>query len=136
MLVGKLNRGLSVFARYVYFFVIGWWMGLFAAIAGSVLCASIIGLPLGTMLLNKLPTIVFMREEGEPCPWGYTDHRHQREPMPFVIRVLWFFVLGWSLGMLLITFGYLISLTIIGIPVGIYLLNRVPLVMTLSRAYD
>ncbi len=125
-----------MFARYVYFFVIGWWLGLFAAILGMLLCSTIIGLPLGTMLLNKLPAIVFMREEGEPCPAGYSDHRHMREPMPFLIRVLWFFVLGWSLGTLLITLGYLLAFTLIGIPLGIFLLNRVPLVMTLSRAYD
>ena len=124
-----------MFARFVYFVFIGWWLGLFVALAGIVLCATIIGLPLGTMLLNRLPSFVFMLEEGDDCPEGY-DHRHAHQEIPFVLRVIWFFVLGWELGIFLITFGYLITLTVIGIPVGIWILNRVPIAMTLSRRYD
>jgi len=123
-----------MFARFVYFAFVGWWLGLLASIAGMLLCSSIIGLPFGTMLLNRLPSIVFMREPGEACPSGY-DHRHLADELPLLLRVLWFFVLGWTLGALFITFGYLLAFTIVGIPLGIYLLNRVPMVMTLSRYY-
>jgi len=123
-----------LFARFVYFIAIGWWVGLFVAFLGSVLCATIIGLPLGTMLLNRLPSLVYLREPGAACPYG--SHRHLNEELPFLLRVLWFFVIGWSLGFAFITAGYLLALTVIGIPLGIYVLNRVPLVMTLSRYYD
>ncbi|MDJ0835441.1 MAG: YccF domain-containing protein [Acidobacteriota bacterium] len=124
-----------MFARFVYFVFIGWWLGLFISIAGLLLCSTIIGLPLGTMLLNRLPTFVYMLEPGDDCPMGY-DHRHMHEEVPFILRVIWFFVIGWGLGSFLITFGYLATITIIGIPVGIWMLNRVPLAMTLSRHYD
>ena len=120
--------------RFIYFLAIGWWVGLFASALGLLLCATIIGLPLGTMLLNKLPTLIYLKEPGEPCPDGY-DHRHLKEELPFLLRVLWFFAIGWGLGSLVITFGYLMAFTIVGIPLGIYALNRVPLLMTLSRQY-
>lgn len=119
-----------MFARYVYFLVIGWWFGLLAAGFGLFLCATIIFLPFGVLVLNRLPTFVFMREEAEE------NLGIQPPDVPFVLRVLWFFFLGWTLGSLLIGLGYLASITIIGIPLGIYLLNRVPMVMTLSRVYD
>ena len=120
--------------RFIYFLAIGWWLGLFAALAGYVLCLTIIGLPVGTMLLNRLPSLVYLREAGEPCPVGH-NHRHLQEELPLLLRAFWFFVLGWSLGFMVITAGYLLAVTVIGIPLGIYLLNRVPLVMTLSRHY-
>ena len=121
-------------ARFIYFLAIGWWLGLFAAILGYLLCLSIIGLPFGVMLINRLPTFVFLREPGEPCDLGY-DHRHLREEFPFLLRALWFFVLGWTLGFIGIAAGYVLALTIIGIPLAIYVLNRVPMMMTLSRYY-
>ena len=122
-----------MFARFVYFIAIGWWLGLLVSAAGYFLCATVIGLPFGTMLINRLPSLVYLREPGEPCPHG--SHRHLNEELPFLLRVLWFFVIGWGLGFMFITAGYLLALTIIGIPLGIYVLNRVPLVMTLSRYY-
>ncbi len=124
-----------MFGRFVYFLAVGWWLGMFTAILAYLLCLSIIGLPFGVILLNRLPTLVFLREPGEPCPAG-ADHRHYVEELPFLLRVLWFLVLGWTLGFVAIVAGYLIALTIVGIPVGIYILNRVPLMTTLSRHYS
>ena len=121
--------------RFIYFLAIGWWVGLIVSFVSYLLCATIIGLPLGTALLNRMPGLVYLREPGDACPDGY-HHRHLQEELPFLLRVLWFFVIGWSLGFIVIMAGYALALTIIGIPLGIYLLNRVPLVMTLSRHYS
>ncbi len=124
-----------MFARIVYFIAIGWWFGLLMSLAGYLLCASIIGLPLGVILLNRLPTYVYLAEPGEPCELGYS-HRHIRDELPFLLRVLWFFAVGWALGFLAIAVGYGLTLTIIGIPIGVYILSRVPLVTTLSQYYE
>ena len=120
--------------RFIYFLAIGWWVGLFVSLVGYLLCLSIIGLPFGTILLNRLPTFVYLREPGEECSAGFA-HRHYQEELPFILRLLWFLVVGWSLGFLVIALGYLAAISLIGIPLGIFLLNRVPVVMTLSRHY-
>ena len=125
---------LYIFVQFVYFIAIGWWVGLLASLLAYVLCLTIIGIPLGTVVFNRLPSIMFLTERGEACEYGY-PHRHQIEEMPFLLRVIWFFVLGWNLGLLALMAGYLVALTIIGIPLAVYILNRVPLVMTLSRRY-
>lgn len=121
--------------RVIYFLAIGWWAGLFTAAAGYVLCITIIGLPFGLILLNRLPMVIFLKEKGELCPDGF-DHRHPREELPLIVRAIWFIVLGWEAGFLAISIGYLLCLTLIGLPMGIWVLNRVPLLLTLSRRYD
>ena len=120
--------------RLIYFLVIGWWLGLFAAGIAYLLCLTIIGIPFGLIILNRIPTLIFMKEPGEACEYGY-DHRHAMEELPFLLRVIWFFLLGWELGMLALVLGYLLCVTIVFIPFGIFILNRVPLLMTLSRHY-
>ena len=121
-------------ARIVYFLLIGWWLGLLASAAAFLLCVTIIGIPIGVMIFNRLPGIIYLQEPGEPCEWGY-DHRHITAELPFLLRVLWFFVIGWELGLLAVAVGYLFTLTLIGIPLGIFILGRVPVLMTLSRHY-
>lgn len=119
--------------KIVYFLLVGWWLGALAGFLGYLLCLSIIGLPLGLILLNWLPSIIWMKETGEPCESCHTQH--QREPLPFILRVIWFFLLGWEIGFIVLVLGYLCLVSVIGIPFGIYLLNRVPLVLTLSMRY-
>lgn len=123
-----------IIVRFLYFLTIGWWFGALAASLGFVLCSSIIGLPFGVMIFNRLPTFVFLREEGETCEYG-PRHRHPVEELPFLLRIIWFFVIGWTIGMVFLTVGYVLVLTVIGIPIGLWLLNRVPKALTLSMHY-
>jgi len=120
--------------QIIYFLLIGWWVGLLGAAAGYVLCVSIVFLPFGLILLNRLPGLIFLNPPGEACSEGL-PHRHRVEELPFLLRALWFILLGWELGFLAISVGYCFCLTIIGLPIGIWILNRVPLLLTLSRRY-
>jgi uncharacterized membrane protein YccF (DUF307 family) len=43
--------------RLVYFLLIGWWFSLIWALLGWLLCVSIIGLPFGVWMLNRLPAV-------------------------------------------------------------------------------
>lgn len=118
--------------KLLYFLLVGWWFGGLVAIAAYLLCISIIGLPFGVILFNRLPSFIYLTEtydEWNPVPPGRV------EELPFIVRVIWFFVIGWELGMAALVFGYLICLTIIGIPLGIFILNRMPLLLTLSQRY-
>ena len=57
--------------------------------------------------------------------------------VPFLLRVIWFFVLGWELTGVWILVAWAFNVTLIGLPVGIWMLDRVPQVLTLkSRSGD
>ncbi|HET6444474.1 MAG TPA: YccF domain-containing protein, partial [candidate division Zixibacteria bacterium] len=57
--------------------------------------------------------------------------------VPFLLRVIWFFFLGWELAGVWILAAWAFNITIIGLPIGIWMLDRVPQVLTLkSRSGD
>lgn len=47
--------------RTLYFVFIGWWLGLMWAILALVLCATIIGAPMGFVMFNQLPAVLTLR---------------------------------------------------------------------------
>lgn len=52
--------------------------------------------------------------------------------IPFLIRVIWFFIIGWELSGVWILIAWALNLTIIGLPLGLWMIDRVPQVLTLK----
>lgn len=52
--------------------------------------------------------------------------------VPFLIRVLWFFIIGWELTGVWILIAWALNITIIGLPLGLWMIDRVPQVLTLK----
>ncbi len=50
-----------------------------------------------------------------------------------LLRAIWFIFIGWWLSGLAITVAYLFCVTIIGLPVGFWIFNRLPLILTLRE---
>jgi hypothetical protein len=48
-----------------------------------------------------------------------------------LIRVLWFIFMGWWLGLIWVLIAWFFNLTIIGLPLGLAMINNIPQVMTL-----
>lgn len=120
--------------RILYFVFFGWWIGALAAAVAFLLCAIFIGLPIGTMIFNRLPSIITLAPIGE-APLMGNDHWQLREEVPMLLRIIYFFVLGWEIGILMLGLGYFLIVTVIGAPLGVIVLNYLPLGMTLSRRY-
>jgi len=51
-----------------------------------------------------------------------------------LIRVLWFLFIGWWLGLIWVLIAWFFNLTIIGMPLGLAMINNIPQVMTLRPA--
>lgn len=52
--------------------------------------------------------------------------------VPFLLRVVWFFLLGWELAGAWILVAWTFNATLIGLPVGLWMIDRVPQVLTLK----
>jgi len=48
-----------------------------------------------------------------------------------VVRFIWFVLVGWWLGGLVSLVAWLCFITVLGIPIGLYVVNRLPRVITL-----
>jgi uncharacterized membrane protein YccF (DUF307 family) len=121
--------------RIVYFIVFGlWFSGIWAAIAW-IFSVTIIGLPVGLWMLNRLPQVstlqparqnVVFTESGR----AYLNDLRQHN---FLLRALYFVLIGWWFSLVWLTLAWLLSASIIGLPIAFWMINRTPGVMTLAN---
>ncbi|MBA3276990.1 MAG: YccF domain-containing protein, partial [Chloroflexia bacterium] len=55
----------------------------------------------------------------------------RKQQVPFVVRAIWFCLIGFWLSLVFILVGYLCCLTVVLTPVGFWFLNRIPQAQTL-----
>lgn len=129
-------RGIGfLILRIIYFIFIGLWLsGLWATIAW-VLSITIIGLPLSLWMLNRLPQISTLKPESHNLIVTTTGEAYTTrvEQLPFIIRAVYFLLVGWWFSGLWLALAWLLSSSVIGIPFAFWMIDRVPAIITLSR---
>lgn len=123
--------------RAIWFFVLGWELtGIWILVAWA-LNASIIGLPLGLWMIDRVPQILTLKARPGSYLTDLEDGRSSfipaRQPF-FLARVFYFFVIGWWFSLLWATIAWILCATIIGLPLGIVMLNALPTVTTLRNS--
>jgi uncharacterized membrane protein YccF (DUF307 family) len=139
IIVTNRRTGPGFISRAFWFIFVGWWLTGFA-IGFAWLCSiTLVLLPITYMIVNKIPTILTLRPrsmgsdvtvEADGTVRITTGGAIQR---PFWQRALWFVFVGWWACGLAMTVAYVLSLTVILLPIGLMIFNRVPAVMTLQR---
>jgi uncharacterized membrane protein YccF (DUF307 family) len=127
--------GPGILIRALWFVFIGWWLGGIASTLGWFLLLTIIGLPLGLWLINRLPTVITLRPQGQE--WRVDAHgviRQGLEQRSFMLRALYFILIGWWLSGLWMLVAYAALITIIGLPLAFWMYGRVGAVTTLYRS--
>ncbi|MEY2845700.1 MAG: hypothetical protein RL076_1246 [Chloroflexota bacterium] len=130
-----INNSPHIIIRIIWFVFIGLTLsGIWTAIAW-LLCISIIGLPIGLIMLDKLPYVSTLR--GEQLTSTTNQHGsttlNSMSQYPFVVRAFYFLLIGWWLSAIWLGIAWFLSSSIIGIPAGFWMINRVPAVLTLDR---
>lgn len=129
-------RGLVfLLLRIVYFVLLGLWLSSVWAIIAWVFSVTIIGLPVGLWMLNRLPQISTLKPERQnliitTTGESYTTPVNQQ---PFFVRAIYFLLVGWWFSALWLSVAWLLSTTIIGIPFAFWMIDRVPAIITLAR---
>ena len=131
--------GIPFLIRVLWFFLIGWHVTLWWVLAAWLLNVTIIGLPVGLWMLDRVPLVLTLRTQR-----GYTvtqvdangavQSRYQSTPqISWVLRFLYFVFIGWWFSLIWSLLAWLLCVTIIGLPLGVLMLNRLPNVTTLMR---
>ena len=127
--------GANLLIRALYFVVIGWWLSAIWAVIGWVLCITIVGLPFGLFMLNRLPQVVTLKPSRQGTlvtPSG--QHVRLDVPQrPFLLRALYFVLIGWWLSAIWIVAAWLLHASIVGMVIGFWMFDRVPAIITLAR---
>ena len=139
--VVELKTGPHILVRIVWYLLIGWWLtGIVMAIAWLAALV-IVGIPLSFYLVNRLPTILTLRPRREEYlvvtgADGVTRmQRIATRQTSLLLRIVYFVLVGWWASALWMVVAYILMLTILGIPLGLMMVNRVPFVFSLHRGY-
>jgi len=132
------TRGPNLFLRALWYMFIGWWLTGYALAIGYVAALTIIGLPLAFWIFNRTGTLLTLRPRSQTttivADGGTVSVSSEgAKQRPLLLRTIWFVLIGWWAALFWMFVAYVLSLTIIGIPIGIMMLNRLPGVFTLHR---
>lgn len=127
------NSG-NLLIRAIWFFLIGWWLGLLWTIGAWIFNLSLIGLPVGLMMLNSLPQVMTLRPRSRRVQVTPSGHVLMQGPEqhPFALRAIWFALIGWWASLVWSLIAWAFSLTLILMPISFWMWNRVPTITTLA----
>lgn len=127
----KVQRRTGWLLQFLYFALVGWWLGAVAVCLAYAFFALVITIPLGIGIINRIPYVMALREPPLALtPWGPVKVAQ----LPFLLRAVWFFVLGLELTAVWMVVAYALSLTIVGTPIGFWMFDRAPALLTLRRS--
>ena len=126
------------FISVIWFIFVGWWLSAAWVAVAWVLIVLIVTMPIGLAMLHRVPRIATLRSptrefliatEGtatrvlQTSTWQY----------PFLVRAIYFVFIGWWLSLAWTLAAWLATSTLILMPLGIWMTNRIPFVTTLQR---
>ncbi|MCC6629507.1 MAG: YccF domain-containing protein [Chloroflexi bacterium] len=119
----------------IWFVLVGWWASALWIGLAWTLVVLIITMPLGLIMINMVPLVATLRQPAtEYTVTAAGGLREQGIPQhPFLLRALYFILIGWWLSAAWLAVSWAASVTLIGIPLAIWMYNRVPAITTLRR---
>lgn len=135
--VKERNAEAPFLLRVIWFFLFGWELtGLWILVAWA-LNASIIGLPLGLWMIDRVPQVLTLKARPGLVVTDLKNGRSEFFParnVSFLIRAVYFILFGWWFSLLWAALAWLLCATIIGLPLGVMMLNGLPAVTTLANS--
>jgi uncharacterized membrane protein YccF (DUF307 family) len=129
------QSGPGLLVRALYFILFGLWFSGVWAVVAWVLCVTIIGLPFGLWMLNRLPQVVTLKPSRSDLVVTETGRVLERDvpQAPFLLRAIYFLLIGWWLSAIWIAVAWALCASIVGMVIGFWMFNRVPAIITLAR---
>ncbi|CDK38601.1 YccF domain-containing protein [Halorubrum sp. AJ67] len=120
------QRSLPV--RALWFVFVGWWATPIVVNVAWALNVTVLLLPVGIKLINLVPTVLTLAE-----PRSLSEPESARGRRSLAVRGIYFLLVGWWLSLLWANVASLLAITVVGLPVAVWMLNRLPYVTSLYR---
>ncbi|TKX56889.1 YccF domain-containing protein [Halorubrum sp. SS7] len=118
----------SLLVRALWFVVVGWWATPVVVNVAWLLNVTVVLLPVGIKLINLVPTALTLAE-----PRSLSEPDSARGQRSLVVRAGYFVLVGWWLSLLWANVASALAVTVVGVPVAVWMLNRLPYVTSLYR---
>lgn len=142
--------GPGFLVRALYFLFVGWWLGLVWLHIGFMLCCLVVTLPLGLIMLNRMPQIMTLKPSNTSTTVNVSNTMMSSPGGPlmqtnvnvtvggqqqhnFLVRAIYFVLIGCWAGYLWAWLAYFCCFTVFLLPVGFIMFNSLPAVLTLRR---
>ncbi len=142
--LAPIKAGPGLLVRGLWFLLVGWWLGYIWSNVALIFEWSIIGLPLAALMFNRLPQVMTLKPAPVETDRVIVSQTGAATPViastatgvveqPFWLRAVYFVLVGWWLSFLWLNAAYFAGVTIIGLPLMFWMVNRIPAITTLSR---
>lgn len=138
--VYNYKSGPGCLVRALWFIFIGLWVGAIWCWIVWILNITIIGMPLGLWMLNRIPQVMTLKPVRvtstvvvvDGMPVMTLKNPRQRA---FFWRALYFILIGWWFSLIWLIIAWLITgFTLgLGLPLAFWMFDRVPAITTLQR---
>ncbi len=125
--------------RAIYFVFIGWWLTYLWVIFAWMLNLTIIGLPIGLTMINLVPQVLTLEPVRRNYIAEYTASGRliaravDIPQLALLPRAIYFVLIGWWASLAWMMVAATLCLTILGLPLGIWMFHRSPTITTLRR---
>lgn len=140
VVVANQTAGPGCLVRALYFCFIGLWLGAIWTGLAWFLLVSILGLPLGLLMLNRIPQVMTLkpvRSQTHVVAQGgvVVVSQGQIAQRSFWLRAVYFLLVGWWLsgawlGAAWAVVGFSLGL---GLPLAFWMFDRTPAIVSLAR---
>mgnify|MGYP000933214145 CR=1 FL=1 len=133
------NRNPGCLIQFLWFVLVGWWAGQIWIAVAWLLMLTVVGIPLGVMMMNKVPQVIALR--GQSSGVAVTSVGNVTvvavgasvPQQSVIIRALYFVLIGWWLSALWMEVAYFFCMTIVLMPLGFMMFDKVPALVSLHR---
>jgi len=127
--------GPSMIIRFLWMLFIGWWLSGIFYFVGAILTLLIVTAPLGMVVIQKIGwAFSLYKESAYQTVYNSQGQAMQieRQNANFLVRFLYFLFIGWWIGGIALVISWIAGITIIGLPLSFYIMNRLGKIMTLA----
>ena len=118
----------SLLVRAAWFVCVGWWLAPVLVNAAWLLGVTVVLLPVSVKLINRVPTALTLKPRG-----ARVDPTAGRGQVTLLVRAGYFVLVGWWLAFLWANAAAFLAVTVVGLPVAVWMLHRLPFVLSLYR---
>ncbi len=131
---GLVSEDRSIVVRAAWFLLVGWWAtGVWLSVAW-VFLVLIVTIPIGIKMINMVPMVLSLKPPTRTYvsrSGGGTVRSRDQRSLP--IRAVWFVLVGWWASAIWMAIAYALTLSIVGIPVAIWMYGKLPAIVSLYR---
>ena len=89
-------------------------------------------------MLNRLPKVIALREPDKQVSVVMREgaasvSTTSQKQVNILVRAIYFVLIGWWLSAIWMELAYFVCLTLIGLPIGFWMFDRVPALVSLRR---